>query len=153
MPLPDIVDRQTRSRMMSGIRGRDTRPELLVRKGLFGRGFRYRLHVPDLPGKPDLVFPKYSAVIFVNGCFWHGHDCHLFRMPSTRPEFWRKKIEGNIARDKATKQRLGDMGWRQMTIWECAVKGRTRLPLEDVLDRTAMWLAGDRATSEMRGAA
>lgn len=150
--MPDIVDKQTRSRMMSGIRGRDTRPELLVRKGLFGRGFRYRLHVPDLPGKPDLVLPKYSAVIFVNGCFWHGHDCHLFRMPSTRPEFWRKKIEGNIARDKATKQSLGDMGWRQMTIWECAVKGRTRLPLEDVLDRTAKWLAGDQATSEIRGA-
>ena len=93
--MADVVDRKTRSRMMSGIRGKNTRPELLIRKGLHARGFRFRLHDKRLPGKPDLVLPKYSAVIFVHGCFWHGHDCHLFKWPQSRREFWRKKITRN----------------------------------------------------------
>ena len=99
LALTDIVDEQTRSRMMAGIRSRNTRPELIVRKGLHARGFRYRLHARGLVGRPDMVFRKYGAVIFVHGCFWHGHDCSLFRLPGTRSDFWQKKIGRNRERD------------------------------------------------------
>src|SRR5690606_16975078 len=96
----DIVSPKTRSRMMSGIRGKNTRPELILRSALHRKGFRFRLHRKDLPGRPDMIFPQYRAVLFVHGCFWHGHNCHLFKWPSTREEFWREKIAGNIKRDK-----------------------------------------------------
>ena len=141
--MTDVVDKKTRSRMMSGIRGKDTKPELLVRKPLFARGFRYRLHDKRLPGKPDLVFPKYKAVIFINGCFWHGHDCHLFKWPKTRPEFWKKKINRNIEVDIENHKKLYEHGWRILIIWECAIKGRTKLPLNQVIDKTADWLLSD----------
>jgi DNA mismatch endonuclease, patch repair protein len=149
--LPDVVDQQTRSRMMSGIRGRNTKPELLIRRGLFARGFRYRLHAAGLPGKPDIVLPRYHAVIFVNGCFWHGHDCHLFRMPSTRPEFWKKKIARNVERDREACQLLTDAGWRPFVVWECALKGRTRLDPDEVMRRIAGWLRGKEPVGEIRG--
>ena len=113
----DVVDRKTRSRMMSGIRGKNTRPELLIRKGLHARGFRFRLHDKRLPGKPDLVLPKYSAVIFVHGCFWHGHDCHLFKWPQSRREFWRKKITRNKVKDAESYVSLKKEGWYILTIW------------------------------------
>ena len=151
--MPDVVDPQTRSRMMSGIRGRDTKPELLVRKGLFALGFRYRLHSTGLPGKPDIVLKQYRAAIFIHGCFWHGHDCHLFKMPSTRQDFWGEKIAGNMARDLLVRQSLHDLGWRQLTVWECALKGKTRLDLDKVLARISAWLKGDETTGEIRGAA
>lgn len=151
--LPDIVDQQTRSRMMSGIKGRNTKPEMMIRKGLFSLGFRYRVHASGLPGKPDIVLPKHRAAIFVNGCFWHGHDCHLFRMPSTRREFWQEKIAGNVARDRATSDALREAGWRQLIVWECALKGKTRLAPEQVLQRTVDWLQGNEVTGEIRGAA
>jgi DNA mismatch endonuclease, patch repair protein len=137
--------------MMSGIRGKNTKPELLVRQGLHARGFRYRLHGKLLPGKPDLVFPKYKAVVFVHGCFWHGHDCHLFKVPSTRQDFWLEKINGNRARDGVAESRLLSEGWRVATIWECALKGRTMLPLPQVLDECAAWLAGGEHTLDIRG--
>ena len=95
----DIVDKATRSRMMSGIRGKDTKPEVLIRKALHGRGLRYRLHASDLPGKPDLVFPRYGAALFIHGCFWHGHDCKYFKLPATRTEFWGGEINDNRDRD------------------------------------------------------
>jgi len=138
--MTDIVDKKTRSRMMSGIRGKDTKPELLIRKPLFARGFRYRLHDKRLPGKPDLVFPKYKAVIFIHGCFWHGHDCHLFKWPKTRPEFWKKKINRNMEVDNNNYNKLKEKGWRVLTIWECSVKGKSKLPLNTVLDTTERWL-------------
>ena len=97
--MTDIVDKATRSRMMSGIRGKDTRPEVLVRKALHALGFRYRLHNKSLPGKPDLSFPKYKAVIFIHGCFWHGHSCRYFKVPKTRTDFWQDKINSNRLRD------------------------------------------------------
>ncbi|MGD9709926.1 MAG: very short patch repair endonuclease [Halothiobacillaceae bacterium] len=121
--MADIVDKATRSRMMSGIRGKDTKPELVVRKFLHAQGLRYRLHVKELPGQPDLVFPKYKAVVFVHGCFWHGHNCRLFKVPATRTEFWLDKIHGNIERDKKVVDRLIELGWRVATVWECAIKG------------------------------
>lgn len=115
----DVVDPATRSRMMAGIRGKDTKPEMLVRRALHKAGFRYRLHVKDLPGRPDIVLPKYRTVIFVHGCFWHGHDCKHFKWPKTRAEFWRKKIEGNVTRDRIAVSELERRGWRVITIWEC----------------------------------
>jgi DNA mismatch endonuclease (patch repair protein) len=149
--MADIVPADVRSRMMAGIRGTNTKPELLLRKGLHARGFRFRLHDRALPGKPDIVLPRYRAVILAHGCFWHGHDCHLFRWPSTRPEFWQAKIERNRMVDARSEAALTDAGWRQGIVWECALKGRTRLPLEDVIDACADWLRSDRPRIEIRG--
>jgi DNA mismatch endonuclease (patch repair protein) len=136
---------------MSRIRGRDTRPELVIRRGLHAFGFRFRLHDRRLPGRPDLVFPKFRAVILVNGCFWHGHDCHLCRIPKTRRDFWVQKIGANRQRDARNLILLRDAGWRVMTVWECALKGRTRLPGESLIPEIADWLSGDMASSEIRG--
>lgn len=140
-----------RSRMMSGIRGKNTKPELAIRSALHREGFRFRLHRKDLPGRPDLVFPRHHAVLFVHGCFWHGHDCHLFRWPATRQEFWRGKIEGNIARDKKQRAALLDTGWRIATVWECAMKGRLRLPFPEVVEACVMWLNSDKTLLEIEG--
>ena len=136
---------------MSGIRGKDTRPEMLIRKGLHARGFRYRLHDNTLPGRPDMVFGSRSAVIFVNGCFWHGHDCHLFKWPTSRAEFWRQKILRNREKDEETIRALSMNGWRILTIWECALKGRTRFPVNDVIAKAAEWLCGSDGYSEIAG--
>lgn len=149
--MPDVVDQKTRSAMMSGIKGADTKPELIIRSGLHRRGFRFRLHDKRLPGKPDLVLPKYNAVIFVNGCFWHKHDCHLFKWPKTREEFWRKKISGNAERDERNVQALLDDGWRVMTVWECALKGKTRRSVEEVLEIVCAWLGCDEPSEEIAG--
>ena len=114
---------------MSRIAGKDTKPEELVRKYLFSKGFRYRKNVRKLPGTPDLVLPKYRAVIFVNGCFWHGHEgCKYFVWPKSNAEFWRLKIETNISRDQRKKDQLRDMGWNVMIVWECEL----RLPKRQV---------------------
>jgi len=137
--------------MMSGIRGRDTKPELLLRKGLHAMGFRYKLHDKSLPGKPDLVFPRYRAVIFVNGCFWHGHDCHLFKWPKSRKDFWREKIKSNIDRDRLVTSQLKEQGWRVLRVWECALKGRTRIGLDEVLEDSALWLLGQEQEKDIRG--
>ncbi len=149
--MADIVTAEVRSRMMSGIRGTNTKPELLLRKGLHAVGFRFRLHDRSLPGKPDIVLRRFNAVIFAHGCFWHGHDCHLFKWPSTRPEFWQAKIARNRAVDERTDAALTDAGWRQAIVWECALKGKTRLPLEDVIQSCAEWLRSDRPRLEIRG--
>src|SRR3546814_1711336 len=105
---------------MSRIRSKDTKPELQLRRGLHAAGLRYRLHPQELPGRPDIVFPRYRAVVLVNGCFWHGHDCQLFRMPATRRDFWNAKIRRNQERDTQTVRALLDEGWRVLTVWECA---------------------------------
>ena len=129
--MADVVSSVKRSEMMSGIRNKDTKPEITVRKLLHKQGFRFRLHRKDLPGKPDIVLPKYKTVIFVNGCFWHGHEnCHLFRLPKSRTEFWSKKINGNVKRDHNKTRLLLDAGWKVITVWECAIKGKSRLPIE-----------------------
>lgn len=147
----DVVSPAVRSRMMAGIRGKNTKPELMLRSELHRRGFRFRLHRRDLPGSPDLVFPKRGAVIFVNGCFWHGHDCHLFRLPKSRTEFWREKIAANVARDRRQMDALRAAGWRVSVVWECALKGRTRLPLERVIDQCAAWLDSSEPEVEIHG--
>lgn len=134
--------------MMSGIRGRDTKPEMLIRRGLHARGFRYILHSRRLPGRPDLVFPSRKAVIFVHGCFWHGHGCRLFKWPTTRAEWWREKIEANRARDQSVREQIADLGWRQLRVWECALKGAQRRDPDTLLDEVAGWLEGDEVDCE-----
>lgn len=133
--MADVLTGEQRRLNMSRIRGKDTKPEMIIRKGLHSRGYRYRLHVRNLPGHPDLVFPRYNAIIFVNGCFWHGHMCPLFKWPSTRKDFWEEKIFGNIERDRRNLQLLSDIGWRVIIIWECSLKGKNRFTVQDVLDR------------------
>ncbi len=113
---------------------------MLLRKGLHALGFRFRLQRRDLPGRPDLVLPKYRAVIFAHGCFWHGHGCDLFRWPATREAFWRDKIGGNMARDARNLLTLEAQGWRIAVIWECALKGRGRLPEGEAVARLAAWI-------------
>lgn len=147
----DVVDKQKRSEMMSGIKGKDTRGELAIRKGLHKLGFRYQLHRKDLPGKPDLVFPKYNAVIFVNGCFWHAHNCHLFKWPSSRPEFWQEKINSNKIRDANNFNKYIDLGWKVLIIWECSLKGKTRRNLNEVINTAANWLLYDSQNAEIEG--
>ena len=149
--MTDIVDKKTRSRMMSGIQGKDTKPELIIRRGLHRMGFRYRLHHSSLPGKPDMVFPKFGAVILVNGCFWHQHDCHMFKWPKTRREFWRKKITGNRARDIRNLEIYEKLGWKVLIVWECAVKGKARKPTSEVIQKTANWLQFESLSSEIKG--
>jgi len=125
---------------MAAIRSRDTKPELVLRRGLHALGFRYRLHGRNLPGRPDLVFPKFQAVLFVNGCFWHGHSCDLFRWPKTREAFWRDKIGANIIRDQRAITALQNAGWRTGIVWECAIKGRGRLEPAALIAAVANWL-------------
>ena len=121
--MADVHDNQTRSYNMSQIKGKNTKPEMLVRKFLFAKGFRYRINVKDLPGKPDIVLPKYKTVIFVNGCFWHGHKgCQYFVLPKTRTEWWLQKIKGTWHRDKGAEIKLNVLGWRVITIWTCELK-------------------------------
>lgn len=124
--MADVHDKATRSYNMSRVRNRDTKPEILVRKFLFANGFRYRLNDKKLPGKPDIVLPKYKTVIFVNGCFWHGHEnCKYFKLPSTRTEWWKEKIEGNIKNDEKKHALLREAGYKVIVIWECEVKNKT----------------------------
>jgi DNA mismatch endonuclease (patch repair protein) len=135
------ISPQTRSRMMAGIRAKDTQPELLVRSFLHARGFRFRLHRRDLAGRPDLVLPRHQAVVFVHGCFWHGHaGCPYFRIPKTRTKFWEDKIASNSQRDALATRVLHQQGWRVAIVWECALKERPELTLRDV----AAFLSSDR---------
>jgi DNA mismatch endonuclease (patch repair protein) len=144
----DIVSKQKRSEMMSGIRGSNTGIEVQLRHRLHGLGFRYRLHVASLPGKPDLVFPRFNAVVFVNGCFWHAHTCELFRLPKTRTEFWRKKLEGNRQRDLATRQQLAEANWRVLTVWECATRSGSLTP-DALAEEVGEWLYGAERQSSI----
>jgi DNA mismatch endonuclease (patch repair protein) len=121
--MADVHNKATRSYNMSQIKGKDTKPEMLVRKFLHARGFRYKLHDKTLPGKPDLVLPKYKTVIFIHGCFWHGHEgCSYYVVPKTRTDWWLNKINGNIANDQKAIAALEKEGWKIITIWECDLK-------------------------------
>jgi len=141
--MADIVSKKKRSQMMAGIKGKNTKPEVAIRKALFKKGYRYRLHKKNLPGKPDLVLAKYNTVIFIHGCFWHRHDCHLFKWPSTRPEFWKDKINGNKTRDLKHLKELRELKWRVLVIWECAWKGKYKRPLDEITMLTEKFLKSD----------
>lgn len=140
--MTDIVSPEKRSKMMSGIRGKNTRPELLVRKSIFAEGLRFRLHRKDLPGNPDIVLPRKQVIIFVHGCFWHQHQgCRLAKLPTTNSNFWLKKLKGNSARDKKVAEELNSLGWRVLTIWECVTKDQAAL---QVLGRLIFeWIEGE----------
>lgn len=131
--MADIISPEQRSALMSRIRGKNTGIELEVRKGLHTLGFRYRLGGAGLPGRPDIVLPKHRTVVFVHGCFWHRHDCHLFRWPKSRPEFWKEKITANQERDRRSVGKLKDLGWKVETIWECELRGRSPAQRAEVI--------------------
>lgn len=134
---------------MSGIRGRNTKPEKLIRSMLHRQGFRFRLNVRSLPGSPDIVLPRHGAVILVHGCFWHGHECPLFRWPATRTEFWQKKINGNRLNDQKVRANLISSGWRVGIVWECAIRGKGR-DLEDVSRQISDWMRSSAPLLEVR---
>lgn len=142
--MADVVDRATRSRMMSGIRGRDTKPEIIVRKFLHAQGFRYRIALKNLPGKPDIVLPKYRTVVFVHGCFWHRHHgCKYAANPSTNKQFWESKFAQNVSRDAAVRKLLRRDGWRVLVVWECQLR-------ESQLRKLAQSIKGTSATCRSR---
>ena len=124
--MADNHSMEVRSKNMSHIRSKDTKPEEIVRKYLFSKGFRFRKNVRNLPGCPDVVLPKYHTVIFVNGCFWHKHDCPRFVWPSSNTDYWIPKIQGNVERDSENHICLEDMGWNVITVWECELKKKVR---------------------------
>jgi len=139
--MADVVDAATRSRMMAGIRSKNTRPEMIIRKGLHARGFRYSLHPKGLPGKPDIVMPKWHVAIFIHGCFWHGHGCYLSKRPASNTAFWESKLTANRCRDELVNRRLLSDGWRTAIVWECAIRGRhARESFSCLIDRLAAWI-------------
>jgi len=124
--MADVHSKETRSYNMSRIRGKNTKPELLVRKFLFSRGFRYKIHDKNLPGKPDIVLPKYKTIIFIHGCFWHGHEgCRSFVIPKTRSDWWLDKINYNKIKHERSESLLTELGWKVLIIWECGLKKAT----------------------------
>lgn len=133
--------------MMSGIRRRDTRPEMQVRRFLHANGFRFRIDARELPGRPDVVLPKWRTVVFVHGCFWHGHaGCRFFRLPRTRPEFWAAKIGANAIRDEVSVTELRESGWRVGVLWECALRDEAN----DALESLVQFLRGNDESIEIR---
>lgn len=148
--MTDVVDKKTRSRMMSGIRGKNTKPEILIRSLLHQRGYRFRLHVRNLSGQPDIVLKKYRAAIFIHGCFWHRHECHLFKWPKTRPEFWKNKINRNHENDSRALFDLKASGWRVCIIWECSIKGANK-DMKKIIMRLESWLNGQNDFMEIKG--
>lgn len=148
--MPEKIGAHTRSRMMAGIRSVDTRPEMAVRTFLHREGFRFRLHGKGLPGRPDVVLPRWKAVIFVHGCFWHGHvDCRYFKIPKTRTEFWVAKINANRIRDARAIKSIANAGWRVFTIWECAIRNE---PVT-ALNRLAAFIRTDTRIAEIAAGA
>jgi DNA mismatch endonuclease, patch repair protein len=138
--MADVVSPEVRSRMMSGIRGSNTKPEIALRSGLHRLGLRFTLR-SKLPGKPDIVLPRHKVAVFFHGCFWHGHEgCPLFKIPGTRPEFWKAKIDGNRSRDERVKAELLAAGWRVATVRECAIRGKEKRPIEAVCGALAEWV-------------
>lgn len=121
--MSDVLTKEQRHRCMSNVKSKNTKPEIMVRKFLFSNGYRYRVNRKDLPGKPDIVLPKYKTVIFINGCFWHGHPkCKYATIPATNRDFWLAKINGNVERDKLTREKLSQLGWKVIDIWQCQLK-------------------------------
>lgn len=134
---------------MSGIRSKNTKPEIRIRSALHRQGFRFRLHVKGMPGTPDIVLPRFNAAVFVHGCFWHGHDCHLFKAPSTREGFWLEKIDKNRSNDRKARGLLLATGWRVAIVWECAIRG-ARVDLDAVLSRLIDWMRSTDQFIEIR---
>jgi DNA mismatch endonuclease, patch repair protein len=146
--MTDVVNKATRSRMMAGIKGKNTVPELVLRQAMHKRGFRFRLHVKQLPGRPDLLFPKYKAAVFVHGCFWHRHpNCRYATTPATRTEFWRAKFAANVARDSLLLMELINHGWRVAIVWECSL--RNSVGIQETAEELSKWLVSDSFQFEL----
>jgi DNA mismatch endonuclease (patch repair protein) len=145
--MTDVLTTAQRRLNMSRIRGKDTKPEMLVRRGLHARGLRYRLHDRKLPGRPDLVLAKYHTAVFIHGCFWHAHGCALSKLPATRQDFWQQKLDGNVAHDQKSIAALQADGWRVLVVWECALRGPGRLGEAVTGDRAASWISASDGTS------
>jgi len=145
----DIVDAPTRSRMMASVRQRDTEPEMLLRRAVHRLGLRFKLHDKGLPGRPDLVFPRFHAVVFVHGCYWHAHTCRYGTTPSTRREFWTAKFAANRARDARTVDRLLKSGWRTLVVWECAMKPASPELAARTAEAVRDWLLGGSNCDEI----
>lgn len=136
---------------MAGIRSKNTRPEMTIRKCLFKLGYRYRIHSP-LPGRPDIVLKASNAVIFIHGCFWHGHSCHLFKLPKTRSEFWESKIERNRFNDAKSLKILRDSGWRVAVVWECSIRGKGEEYIsKNVVSKLANWINSRKRDLHIKG--
>jgi DNA mismatch endonuclease (patch repair protein) len=147
--MADVLSPEQRSYCMSRIRGKNTKPEYMVRRGLFALGFRYRLHKRSLPGCPDLVLAKHHAVIFVHGCLWHRHECALFRWPKTNARFWRKKITKNSSNDAQNLLKLSVAGWRVLTVWECTLRKMNGPKRQKLIGKMAHWLRSGRRRLEI----
>lgn len=148
----DVLTPEQRRWNMRRIRGKDTKPEVLIRRGLHAAGLRFRLHSRQLPGRPDLIFPRYSAAIFVNGCFWHGHDCTLCKIPATRRTFWTAKIARNAERDRQVIRELLSSSWRVLIVWECSLRGRGRQSVDQVIARCEAFIRNPKLSVwELRG--
>lgn len=149
--MADVVSCEKRSSMMANIKSKNTKPEILIRKALHALGFRYKINDKSLVGKPDMVLPKYKAIVFINGCFWHKHDCHLFKLPETRKQFWQEKIINNVKRDFENLKLLQSQGWRVLIVWECSIKGRTRIPFDTVINSIGNRIKSDSIFSVIEG--
>ena len=145
----DRLTKEQRSWNMSRIRGKDTAPETRVRSVLHQMGYRFRLHRKDLPGNPDIVFVRRRIALFVHGCFWHGHGCHLFKWPQTNGIFWRDKINSNKRKDIRSEKALRAAGWRVLTIWECGLRGRTKVEPNVLLKKVTRWLRSSRPVAQL----
>ena len=146
------VEKLTRSEIMSRVGQKDTGPEMLLRSALHKQGLRYCLHDRRLPGSPDLVFPRFHAVVFVHGCYWHSHGCYRSSIPKTRHKFWTKKFEDNRNRDKRNIESLLQNNWRVMVVWECALIGKNSLPAEKVARQVRIWLCGTNSIGKIERA-
>lgn len=138
--MTDVFNKSKRSRIMALVKGKDTKPEINIRKALFSRGFRYRLHDRKLFGSPDLIFPRYKAIIFIHGCFWHNHGCRNGRLPASNVDFWEKKLTQNSLRDQKNIAKLKKLGWKVLIIWSCSLKGKNKVPSEIFLEETINWI-------------
>lgn len=138
--MADKIAKALRSKIMSSVRAKNTRPELLIRSALFKLGFRFRIHSSRLPGCPDIVLPKHRAVILIHGCFWHGHTCKAGKLPSSNKEFWEDKIAKNQERDRKVISALKELGWKILTVWECSLKGRSKKPFDLLIDEIVDWI-------------
>jgi len=151
LKVTDVHSVKIRSKNMAAIKNKDTKPELLVRKGLHARGFRFRLNNSLLPGRPDIVLPKYRVAIFVNGCFWHVHECPVFKWPASREQWWRDKLTRNRIRDKANTSELINLGWRVCVVWECSLKGKHKAEPEAMFRELSEWICSQSPFLEIEG--
>lgn len=149
--MADVFSKKKRSIVMAGIRSKNTRAEIYIRKSLHALGYRYKVHDKGLPGRPDIVLPKYKAVIQVNGCFWHKHTCSLFKWPSSNKDFWRTKILNNKRRDVANKKKILSSGWRLLVIWECSLKRKNKIHQQKVIEIAEQWLESNSFFKEIGG--